>query len=270
MAGHVPRKRFGQNFLRDATIVRALIQAIDPRPGQHLVEIGPGEGVLTERLIAACGTLDVIEIDRDLVSLLTRRFPAQSGLRIHQADALHFDFGALAEAGFRLRVVGNLPYNISTPLLFHLFGQSQWIADMHFMLQKEVVDRLCAVPGSPNYGRLSVMAGYHCRCEPVFDVPPESFFPRPKVMSSVVRLTPHPCPPVAVDPSRLRRVVSAAFSQRRKTLRNALRQFVNESDLAALGIDPGQRAQNLDLQAFARIAEFAAVALPGRPAEPLD
>lgn len=256
MSVHTPRKRFGQNFLRDETVVRSLLASIDPRPGQRIVEIGPGEGVLTERLAACCDALDIVEIDRDLVSLLRRRFQDQTGVRIHQADALRFDFGALADVSASLRIVGNLPYNISTPLLFHLFEQIHVVVDMHFMLQKEVVDRLCAPPGSSNYGRLSVMAGYYCRSEPVFDVSPESFFPRPKVMSSVVRLIPHACPPVDVDLSDLRGVVTAAFAQRRKTLRNALRHLINDSDLTAIGIDPGDRAQDLDLSDFARIAQL--------------
>lgn len=258
MSSHTPRKRFGQNFLRDETVVRSLIASIDPRPGQRIVEIGPGEGVLTERLFAGCGALDVVEIDRDLVALLQRRFAGRAALAIHQADALHFDFAALAAGGGRLRIVGNLPYNISTPLLFHLFEQAGAIADMHFMLQKEVVERLCALPGSADYGRLTVMAAYHCRAERVFDVPPECFFPPPRVMSSVVRLLPHPHPPVEVDRMQLREVVNAAFAQRRKTLRNALRHVIGDAELAAIGIDPGRRPQELSLEDFARIAQFRA------------
>lgn len=254
MSGHTPRKRFGQNFLRDATVVRSILQAVDPRGGQHIVEIGPGEGVLTEHLIDRCGNLDLVEIDRDLAGLLARRFQGRPGFRLHQADALRFDFAALASGCRQLRVVGNLPYNISTPLLFHLFENGHAIADMHFMLQKEVVERLCAPVGSSNYGRLSVMASYHCRSEALFDVAPESFFPRPQVMSTVVRLIPHEAPPVAVDLSALSRVVTIAFTQRRKTLRNALRSCIDEKGLDALGIDPGQRPQNLGLTDFARIA----------------
>ena len=258
MPPHIPRKRFGQNFLRDETVVRALAAAIDPRPGQRIVEIGPGEGVLTERLIGHCDLVDIVEIDRDLVALLRQRFRDREGLRIHPGDALRFDFAALAGEGGRLRIVGNLPYNISTPLLFHLFEQIHAVSDMHFMLQKEVVQRLCASPGSSDYGRLSIMAGYYCTPETVFDVPPESFFPRPKVMSSVVRLIPHPRPPVDVAPAKLREVVNAAFAQRRKTLRNALRDWISGDQWAAIGIDPGDRAQNLGLTDFARIANFRA------------
>lgn len=262
MSRHMPRKRFAQNFLRDATVVHSLLRSVDPRPEEHLVEIGPGEGVLTERLLESCGALDVVEIDRDLAAMLTHRFRSNRGLRIHLADALRFDFRSLTEGRGLLRIVGNLPYNISTPLLFHLFAQSDCVSDMHFMLQKEVVDRLCAVPGSSDYGRLSVMAAYHCRSEALFEVPPESFFPRPKVMSAVVRLIPHRVPPVEVELARLRLVVNAAFAQRRKTLRNALRLVIDERDWAVLGIDPQQRAQNLDLTGYAKIANFGAEANP--------
>jgi 16S rRNA (adenine1518-N6/adenine1519-N6)-dimethyltransferase len=253
-SAHIPRKRFGQNFLRDAAVIRAIVQAIDPRPDQHLVEIGPGEGALTELLIGRCRRLDLIEIDRDLATLLTRRFAGNASLALHQADALRFPFDTLAPESTPLRIVGNLPYNISTPLLFHLFGFGRHVADMHFMLQKEVVDRLCAAVGSSNYGRLSIMAGYYCQSVPLFDVPPECFEPRPQVTSTVVRLVPHSEPPVDVDPNVLRPIVNAAFVQRRKTLRNALKHWIEARDLAAIDIDPGLRPQNLSLADFASIA----------------
>jgi 16S rRNA (adenine1518-N6/adenine1519-N6)-dimethyltransferase len=253
---HQPRKRFGQNFLRDEQVIYAIISALDLRADDHVVEIGPGQGALTRFLSPAVNTLDLVELDRDLVSLLQQRFSAARNVRIHSADALRFDFSALVEAGQgRIRVVGNLPYNISTPLLFHLFTQSASIADMHFMLQKEVVERMCAEPDSKNYGRLSVMAQYYCQIEPVLEVQPESFFPVPKVLSAVVRLVPHDKKPVAVDLHALERVVAAAFSQRRKTLRNSLSTLLTAEEIEQAGIAPGARAETLDIHAFARLAE---------------
>jgi 16S rRNA (adenine1518-N6/adenine1519-N6)-dimethyltransferase len=252
---HQPRKRFGQNFLHDEQVIHAIISALDLRADDHVVEIGPGQGALTRYLLPAVDKLDVVELDRDLVSLLQRHFADSKGLRIHSADALRFDFSALAGAGQgNIRVVGNLPYNISTPLLFHLFTQSASIVDMHFMLQKEVVERLCAEPDSKNYGRLSVMAQYYCRMEPVLEVAPESFYPAPKVISAVVRLQPHDKKPVEVDLSALERVVAAAFSQRRKTLRNALGTLLTPAEIEQAGVAPNARAETLDLQDFARLA----------------
>ena len=253
MNGHRPRKRFGQNFLRDARVIHAIVAAIAPRPGERLVEIGPGRGALTGLLLAECGSLDVVELDRDLVEYLRKQFAAAPGLRVHSGDALKFDFSALGLDG-PLRVVGNLPYNISTPLLFHLFTHSHCIRDMHFMLQKEVVDRLCAEPGGKDYGRLGVMASYYCAMEPLLEVGPESFEPPPKVTSAVLRLTPHPRPPVAAAPAALARVVAAAFSQRRKTLRNSLGTLLAAAAIEGVGIDPGARAETLSLQDFARLA----------------
>ncbi len=250
---HIPRKRFGQNFLRDDTVVHRIVMAVNPRPGDHLVEIGPGEGVMTAALLGRSARLDAIEIDRDLVARLSQRFAERPGFRLHAADALKFDIAGLSEGG-KLRIVGNLPYNISTPLLFHLLAAADRIEDMHFMLQREVVDRLCAGPGEPDYGRLSLMAQYRCRAEKLFEVPPESFQPPPRVMSAVVRLTPHAEPPLTADAVTLGQVVAAAFAQRRKTLRNALRHLLDEADLLAAGIDPGARAETLDLAAFAGLA----------------
>lgn len=250
---HQPRKRFGQNFLRDERVIDAIVSAIAPRPDQHLVEIGPGQGALTRHLLPRCHLLDVVELDRDLVVCLKESFGEWGNLRIHAGDALRFDFASLS-GGEKLRIVGNLPYNISTPLLFHLFEQAVVIADMHFMLQKEVVERLCATPGGKDYGRLSIMAQYHCEVESVMDVYPESFYPPPKVISSVVRLIPHSFPPVDVETSALNRVVQAAFAQRRKTLRNALSHLFREDELRALSIDPRTRAENLTLEDYARLA----------------
>jgi 16S rRNA (adenine1518-N6/adenine1519-N6)-dimethyltransferase len=260
---HIPRKRFGQNFLRDDAVVDRIVRAMAPRAEDVIVEIGPGEGVLTAALLPRCGRLEAVEIDRDLAAGLGRRF-AGDKFRLHRADALRFDFAALAP-GEPLRIVGNLPYNISTPLLFHLFEQAGRVADMHFMLQKEVVDRLTAEPDTSDYGRLGIMAQFHCRAEKLFEVDPQSFYPPPKVVSAVVRLVPHAAPPVEADPVALARVVAAAFSQRRKTLRNSLGKLFTAEDLKSLGIDPQRRAETLDLEEFARLAR----ALPaGEPAAP--
>ena len=254
---HRPRKRFGQNFLRDASVVARIVAAIAPRSGERVVEIGPGEGAMTLPLLEAAGRLTAIELDRDLVARLRERFPPGSGLELIEGDALTYDLRALAGDG-PLRLVGNLPYNISTPLLFHLFEQHEAVVDMHFMLQKEVVDRLAADPGSKTYGRLSVMAQYACAVTPLLAVPPGAFRPPPKVDSTVVRLVPHATPPVAVnDPARLRTLVTAAFAQRRKTLRNTLRELLDADAMRAAGIDPGRRAETLSLAEFALLANLA-------------
>ncbi|HKK06001.1 MAG TPA: 16S rRNA (adenine(1518)-N(6)/adenine(1519)-N(6))-dimethyltransferase RsmA [Gammaproteobacteria bacterium] len=263
-----PRKRFGQNFLHDGRVIERLLGAIAPRPGQRLVEIGPGLGALTAVLLPRLGSMDVVELDRDLLPHLESACAGLGELRVHQADALTFDFcslasgpGASGPGAERLRVVGNLPYNISTPLLFHLIDQLACIHDMHFMLQKEVVDRLAAEPGSGAYGRLSVMVQYHCRVEKLFGVGPGAFRPPPKVDSAVVRLVPHPSPPVTVDdPAALSRVVARAFGQRRKTLRNALKDTLDAAAIEAAGIDPGWRAERLTLTQFAALANALAAA----------
>lgn len=253
---HRPRKRFGQHFLHDPNVIHHLVDAIAPQPGQHLVEIGPGQGALTFPLLERLPSLDVVEIDRDLIAWLHQH--GRERLTIHAADALRFDFCALRRTpGEQLRVIGNLPYNISTPLLFHLFAQAGCIADMHFMLQKEVVDRMLAAPGSKTYGRLSVMVQYHCALTPLFDIGPGAFRPPPKVESSVIRLVPHAQPPVQCDPRVLQRVVTQAFSQRRKTLRNALGIWLSVEQIQALGIDPGIRAECLGLAEFAALANTA-------------
>lgn len=254
---HTPRKRFGQNFLHDHTIIYNIISSIQAEPDQHWVEIGPGQGALTGPLLNEKVRLDVVELDRDLVVLLKQKFNQYPNLQIHSADALRFDFSSLADKDKKLRIIGNLPYNISTPLMFHLLDNAYCIEDMHFMLQKEVVDRICAAPGSKKYGRLSVMMQYYCATELLFEVPPESFDPAPQVMSAIVRLVPHSQPPVAVnDMSKLNRVVTQAFSQRRKTLRNSLKKLIAEEEIAALGIDPTLRAENISLADFASLSNL--------------
>lgn len=257
---HRARKRFGQNFLRDPGIISRIVRAIAPRPGDRLVEIGPGQGALTEPLVeAADGRLEVIELDRDLIPGLRVQFFNFPDFIIHEGDALKFDFRALRGEGEPLRVVGNLPYNISTPLISHLLEAGDAIADMHFMLQKEVVERLAAEPGGPDWGRLSVMAQYRCRVDALFTVPPEAFVPRPKVESAIVRLTPHGSLPYpASDEALLFHVVRQAFGQRRKTLRNNLKGRIEADALEALGIEPSRRPQTLTIEEFVRIANHLA------------
>lgn len=252
---HKARKRFGQNFLHDPRVIGQIVRAISPRVGQHLVEIGPGKGALTRELLPLTGALDVIELDRDLIPILSRECGTSGELRVHSADALKFDFATLRQGGERLRVVGNLPYNISTPLIFHLLTYSGLIQDMHFMLQQEVVERMTAGPGGRDYGRLSIMVQYHCRAERLFTVPPGAFNPAPKVYSAVVRLTPHETPPVELrDPEQFAKLVTQAFGQRRKTLRNNLKGLLDATQIDALGIDPTRRPETLSLEEFARLA----------------
>jgi 16S rRNA (adenine1518-N6/adenine1519-N6)-dimethyltransferase len=254
---HQPRKRFGQNFLIDEGIVRRIVRCVGPGERDLIVEIGPGQGAITGLLIDAGPRLHVVELDRDLIPMLRVRFDRFPGFSIHEADALKFDFTSLAEDDAdKMRVVGNLPYNISTPLIFHLLEQRQIIEDMHFMLQKEVVLRLAAKPGEKNYGRLSVMAQYFCSIEDLFDVPPECFNPAPKVMSSIVRLTPHEkLPSVAKDPKHFESLVKMAFQQRRKTLRNALKSMLENIDNESLSIDLGLRAERLDVKDFVTLSD---------------
>ena len=250
---HQPRKRFGQHFLHDPYVIQKIIQAIAPQTNDHLVEIGPGQGAITFPLLKLVPHLDVVEIDRDLISYLTAT--AGSQLTIHSADALRFDFCSLTSSSTqKLRVIGNLPYNISTPLLFHLFAQIGCISDMHFMLQKEVVERMLAPPGDKTYGRLSVMVQYYCAPTPLFDIGPGAFRPPPRVDSAIIRLVPHATPPVQCQPQRLQQVVTQAFSQRRKTLRNAVGRWFTADQIQALGIDPGLRPECLDMAAFATLA----------------
>ena len=254
---HQPRKRFGQHFLHDPGVIRRIVATIAPQPGDRRVEIGPGEGAITFELLRAAGRLDAVELDRDLVEPLRERSRGIGELVVHGADALRFDFCALATGGAKVRLVGNLPYNISTPLLFHLLDQSRCIRDMHFMLQKEVVERMAAGPGGKDYGRLSVMLQARCTVIPLFAIGPGAFRPPPKVDSAIVRLVPLAQPPDIADQAVFARLVAAAFAQRRKTLRNGLKGLLSAEAIASLGIDPGARAEQLALDDFVRLANLA-------------
>ncbi|MES1943135.1 dimethyladenosine transferase [Salinisphaera sp. PC39] len=245
------RKRFGQHFLHDPAVLGRIVDAVAPRPGDNLVEIGPGRGALTERLLERIGRLTAIEIDRDLVPALRARFG--EALTVIEADALKADYAALAAAG-PLRLVGNLPYNISSPLLFALLGGDAPVADMHFMLQKEVVDRIVATAGERDYGRLSAAVAARAEAEVLFTVGPGAFNPPPRVNSAVVRLRPRPAPFPLPDPAAYDRVVTAAFGQRRKTLRNALSGLLDADAIAAAGVDPGDRAERITPERFAALA----------------
>ena len=255
MNRHRPRKRFGQHFLHDANVIDRLVAAIAPRSGDHLVEIGPGEGVLTAPVLDKAGALTVIELDRDLAATLPERLGQPRGLKVVQADVLKVDFAELA-GDDALRIIGNLPYNISTPILFHLLEARADIIDMHFMLQKEVVDRMVAAPGSRQYGRLSVMAAFHCDMTRLFTVLPGAFRPPPKVDSAIVRLVPKPL----TDEDRallptFAEVTRRAFGQRRKTLRNSLKGLLDAKAIETAGIDPGARAETLSVDQFRKLAE---------------
>ena len=249
---HRPRKRFGQHFLHDSGVIDDIITSIVPTSEQTLVEIGPGQGAITTPLARLAGHLHVVEFDRDLAARLRREYRDSERVTVHEADALRFDFGAL---GSGLRVVGNLPYNISTPLLFHLNSFRDHIRDMHFMLQKEVVDRMAAAPGNRDFGRLTVMLGSYLQIVHLFDVPPDAFTPPPKVMSAVVRLAPLPAGTHRIDSEpMLAKIVSQAFSQRRKTVRNALRSCASEEQLVAAGIDPSLRPEQLAIPQWISLA----------------
>ena len=254
--GHRARKRFGQNFLADPFQVQRIVDAIGPQPDQLIVEIGPGQAVMSLPLAESGAELHLVEIDRDLAGRLETMFRLQDQVQIHSDDALTMDFAALT-GGRRFRLVGNLPYNISTPLLFHVLEWSELIMDMHFMLQQEVVRRMAAQPGSKAWGRLSVMCQYRCQVTPLFTVPPEAFKPVPKVQSAFVRLQPHARPPVSIsDKAAFDRLVSQAFSMRRKTLRNSLRGLLDAGQIESVGIDPGLRPESLGLAQFAALSNL--------------
>lgn len=251
---HIPRKRFGQHFLVDEGIIHAIVNAIHPKPDELLVEIGPGLGALTKPLLERMPHLHVVELDRDIIARLKKQYSPER-LGIHEGDALKFDFGSLGKS---IRVCGNLPYNISSPLLFHLMDYADSIADMTFMLQKEVVDRMVAAPSTPAYGRLSVMLQRRLHMEWLLDVPPGAFDPPPKVDSAVVRLIPKTSGSYAkLDDQRFAQIVAAAFSQRRKTLRNTLGKLIGEEAFGATGIDPGLRAENLGVAEFEKLTQYA-------------
>jgi 16S rRNA (adenine1518-N6/adenine1519-N6)-dimethyltransferase len=255
MQGHRARRRFSQNFLHDAHYIERIVAAIDPRPGERIVEVGPGLGALTGPLIERAGSIAALEIDRDLAARLRSRF-ASSQLALHEGDALAVDWPAFAAADARpLRIVGNLPYHISTPLLFALLPIAEQVADQHFMLQKEVVDRMVAPPGGRDYGRLSVMLQFRYRMARLFVVPPGAFSPAPQVSSAIVRMLPRPASELpAVQEAGFARLVTAAFSQRRKTLRNALAGLLDEPSIRSCDVDPGARAETLPVDAFVRLA----------------
>ena len=249
---HRARKRFGQHFLTDPGVIDAIVRAVHPAGDDIIVEIGPGQGAITDTLARRAGHLHAVELDRDLAARLRRQYANRPNVTIHEADALAFDFASLGE---RLRVVGNLPYNISTPLLFHLLQFSGCILDMHFMLQKEVVDRMAAEPGSKAYGRLGIMLRCHLSVEPLFEVPPEAFSPPPEVTSAVVRLDPLPPGSFHIaDEAGLSALVATAFMQRRKTLRNALKGKADPADLAAVGIDGGLRPEQVSIPAYVALS----------------
>lgn len=261
------KKRYGQHFLHDPGTIERIARSIDPRPGDRIVEVGPGRGAITAPLLERLGALDVIEIDRDVVPALQARCAGRGELRLHLADALEFDFRALRGDGPPLRLVGNLPYNVSTPLLFHFIAQLDAIADMHFMLQREVVDRMAAAPGSGDYGRLTVMLAPHVAVEPLFDIGTGAFQPPPRVVSTFFALRPHPTPPFPLDdPTGYAQVVAAAFAQRRKTLRNALGGLLTARQIVAAGVDPGARAETLPPARYADLARQ--LGAPGPAAGP--
>ena len=251
---HRPRKRFGQNFLQDNQVIDAILSAIYPVAGDNIVEIGPGLGALTKPLLKSIDHLCAIEIDRDLQEKLKELPQAVDKLQIINADALTIDYSRL---GTQLRIIGNLPYNISTPLLIRLLHFVGNIKDMHFMLQKEVVARIAATPGNKDFGRLSVMTQFFCQTDYLFDVPPSAFYPRPKVDSAVIRLTPYQTSPYPHIPfATLEKVVAKAFGMRRKTLANNLKPMINVAELQSLGIDPGKRPEQLAVKEYAQIAKF--------------
>lgn len=251
---HSPRKRFGQNFLQSQAVIDAILRAINPQQQDTILEIGPGLGALTQPLLKLVNSLTAVEIDRDLQAFLAALPIAQGKLNLISADALSLDY---SQFGANLRVVGNLPYNISTPLLIHLLNYHAYIEDMYFMLQKEVVDRIAAKPGHKDYGRLTVMLQYHCEVEALFDVPPEAFDPKPKVNSAVVRLIPYKNFPFESVPIEdLKKLVASAFSMRRKTLINNLKGIVSAAQLEALGIEGTKRPEQISVAEYVQLAKF--------------
>ncbi|MDB5727589.1 MAG: rsmA [Noviherbaspirillum sp.] len=256
---HIPRKRFGQNFLTDQSVLSHIIQSIDPQPDDAMVEIGPGLGAMTELLLQSLGRLHVVELDRDLVTRLQKNFDMDK-LIVHAGDALRFDFTSIpVSPGQKLRVVGNLPYNISSPLLFHLTEIAPQVRDQHFMLQKEVVERMVAEPGSKTFGRLSVMLQWRYHMELLFVVPPTAFDPPPRVDSAIVRMIPV-AQPLACDAALLEQVVTKAFSQRRKVLRNCVAGLLTENDLIDAGVDPQARPEAVPMEQFVALANRLASA----------
>jgi len=258
---HRPRKRFGQHFLHDQGVIRRIVDAIHLQANDVVVEVGPGKGVLTQQLVPRCAHLHALEIDRDLVAALTTYYAGNPAVTIHETDALKFDLCSIGTSETGIRLVGNLPYNISTPLLFHFMRHLRCIRDMHFMLQKEVVDRLVAKPGNKNYGRLSVMIQVLCEADSLFDIGPGAFRPPPKVWSSVVRLVPRATP--LIEPGKigvLEKLVQQAFSQRRKTLRKSLQGMIAAETMRAHGIDDGRRPETLTLAEFVLLAGLVAAA----------
>ncbi|TAL60539.1 MAG: 16S rRNA (adenine(1518)-N(6)/adenine(1519)-N(6))-dimethyltransferase RsmA [Legionella sp.] len=251
---HSPRKRFGQNFLQNQHVIQDIINVINPQPDDNILEIGPGLGALTQPLLRQLNQLKAVEIDRDLQAYLSELPIAQGKLQLISADALTVDYN---QFGDNLRIVGNLPYNISTPLLIHLLQFASYIKDMYFMLQKEVVERMASGPGSKNYGRLSVMLQYHCEVEHLFDVPPEAFDPQPKVDSAIVRLSPHQNSPYAVVAvEKLGEIVAASFAMRRKTLINNLKGVISATELSDLGIDGTKRPEQISIAEYVQLAKF--------------
>lgn len=263
ISGHQARKRFGQNFLQDHDVIDRIIQAINPAKNERVVEIGPGLGALTDNLVGTC-FLSVIELDRDLAPRLQEKYGRRDDFEIFQGDALKFDFDELIKKNKpgktdKIRLAGNLPYNISTPIIFHLLKFKNNIRDMHFMLQKEVVERMTAEPGSKTYGRLSVILQYGCEVSHLFNVKPDSFNPPPKVDSAIVRIKPKGTPAeFATDEDLFQHLVAQAFSQRRKTIKNTLKTLATEEQLQAAGIDPGARPEAIDIQGFVRLANVVA------------
>jgi 16S rRNA (adenine1518-N6/adenine1519-N6)-dimethyltransferase len=251
---HTPRKRFGQNFLVDSSVIQRISNTVQAGEDQLLIEIGPGRAAMTEALLESAADVIAVEIDRNLAAGLRQKFASRPNIKIVEADALDTDFGDLA-AGRPYRLLGNLPYNISTPLIFHILSQQQAPMDMHFMLQAEVVKRLAADPGNKRYGRLTVMVQNLCQVSPLFDVPPTAFDPQPKVDSGFVRLVPRPKPLCGAGlEASLDRIVRQAFSLRRKTLRNSLSPLLDAGQIEACGIDPGSRAEQLSLEQFFELA----------------